>query len=323
MKRRLAILSCAAAILAGCAAAAPKMPARLVFGIQSTKPAQTQFAWAPLAADLGRRLGVPFDAVAASQGDTVRALAERRVDVVWLSSSAAIDAMIDADARTIALYQNVNGTRGYKAVLLARADSGIRTLDEALAPGRWRYAAGARTSTSGYVLPQHFLFTPRATTAEQTFRSVIYGGHPANMEALWTKQVDLAINNTTDSAQFEARTPGAKGAFVTLWESPLVPNDVLMVRADMPVALREQLLREVLAYGRTPQEKALLRDASGIERFVPADDTLLEPVAGFKFSTERAQVEQDAAASPEQKAQRLVALERRQSRFRRILAQPK
>jgi phosphonate transport system substrate-binding protein len=323
MKTRTAFFLSAALValiaLGGCATR-PTPLARLVIGVQSTKPQETHAAWAPLVADLGRKLGVATELVTASQADTVAALAQRRVDMVWLSSSAAIDAVVDADARAFALYQNVNGTRGYKAVLLARADSGIATLDQALERGRWRYAAGAKTSTSGYVLPQHFVFSPRGTTAEQTFRSVIYGGHPANMEALWDRRVDVAVNNSTDSAQFEARVPGARGAFVKLWESPLVPNDVLMVRADMPHAVRDKLAQGILHYGRTPEEKALLARASGIELFVPADNALPEPVAGFKFATERVQIEQDATLAPAVKAQRLAQLQAREQRFRAALA---
>ena len=310
------------ALLAGCAqrpAVAP-MPQRLVLGVQSTQPEQTRAAWQPLADDLGRKLGVPIEVRTASQTDTVQALADKRLDVVWLSSSAAIDAVVDADARTFALYQNVNGTRGYKAVLLTRTDTGIRTLDEALAPGKWRYAAGAKTSTSGYVLPQYFLFAPRGSSPEQTFRGVVYGGHLPNMEALWSRQVDVAINNTTDMEQFQQRVPASRGAFVTLWESPLVPNDVLMARADMPAGVRQRIADAVTRYGQTPQEKELLKRASGIEQFVPASDRLLEPVAAFKFGTERAQVEQDARLSPAQKAQRLADLDRRAQRFKQALS---
>lgn len=320
--RRALCLFFGAAVLAGCAhkpVPAP-MPQRLVLAVQSTQPEATRAAWQPLADDLGRQLGVPIEVRTASQTETVRALADKRADVVWLSSNAAIDAVVDADARTFALYQNVNGTRGYKAVLLTRKDTGIRTLDEALAPGKWRYAAGAKTSTSGYVLPQYFLFAPRGSSPEQNFRGVIYGGHLPNMEALWSRQVDVAINNTTDMEQFQQRVPASRGAFVTLWESPLVPNDVLMARADMPQAVRQRIADVVLHYGRTPQEKELLKRASGIEQFVPADDKLLEPVAAFKFGTERAQVEQDAKLSPAQKAQRLAQLDQRAQRFRQALA---
>lgn len=40
--------------------------------------------------------------------------------------------MVDAGAQAFALYYNVNGTNGYKGLLITRADSGITTLDQAL-----------------------------------------------------------------------------------------------------------------------------------------------------------------------------------------------
>jgi phosphonate transport system substrate-binding protein len=290
MKRICDLLLLLALVTAGCAMSVdrtPPMPAKIVVGVQATKPDETRAAWQPLVSDLGRKLGVPMELAAASQADTVQALASGKVDIVWLSSSAAIDAVIDADARTVALYTNVNGTQGYKAVVVVRADSGIKSLEEALAPGKYRYAAGARTSTSGYVLPQHFLFGPRGTTAEGRFKSVSYGGHFPNLDALWAKQVDVSINNTTDLAVFQSRTPGAREGLVTLWESPLVPNDVLMVRADMPAATRQRLVDLFLGYGKTAEEKELFRKASGISHFAPADNAILVPVSEFKFATEK------------------------------------
>ena len=289
MKRICDLLLLLALVTAGCAMSVDRtpMPTKVVLGVQATKPDEARAAWQPLVADLGRKLGVPMELATASQADTVQALASGKVDIVWLSSSAAIDAVVDANARTVALYTNVNGTQGYKAVIVTRADSGIKTLEEALAPGKYRYAAGAKTSTSGYVLPQHFLFSPRGTTAEERFKSVVYGGHFANLDALWAKQVDVSINNTTDVATFQSRTAGADKGLVTLWESPLVPNDVLMVRADMPAATRQKLVNLFLGYGKTPQERELFRKASGISHFTPAENAILVPVSEFKFATEK------------------------------------
>jgi phosphonate transport system substrate-binding protein len=318
----LLLLLAAAIALAGCAARVDRapLPARLAIGVQSTKPEETRAAWQPLVADLSRKLAIPMELVTADQAETVQALAAGQVDVVWLSSSAAIDAVVDANARTFALYENVNGTQGYKAVVVTRADSGIKTLEEALAPGRYRYAAGVKTSTSGYVLPQHFLFGPRGTTAEERFKSVVYGGHAGNLEALWSGKVDVSINNTTDLAAFKARTPGADEGLVTLWESPMVPNDVLMARADIPAATLAKVAALFLGYGKTEPEQALFRKASGISHFVAADNLLLEPVSAFKFATERTQARLDHALSAEQIAQRLQAVDERERRFMRSLA---
>ena len=302
----------------GCAAPAVN-PTRIVLAVQATKPDDTRAAWQPLVDDLGKQLGVPIELRALGQAETVAALANGQADVVWLSSSMAVDAVVDAKAKAFALYFNVNGTNGYKAVIATRADSGIKTLDEALTTGKYRYAAGAKTSTSGYVLPQHFLFTPRKTTAEALFKSVQVGGHFPNLDALWAKQVDVIINNSTDLAVFQARTPGAAAGIITLWESPLVPNDVLMTRSDMPAATQKMLSDLFLNYGKTPEQKELFRKASGIANFVSADNRLLEPVSGFKFATERSQVQNNAALTEEQKLSALKRIDARADQFKQAV----
>jgi phosphonate transport system substrate-binding protein len=294
---------------------------RLNLGVQAVKPDETRAAWLPLVQDMGRKLGLPTELLTASQGEIVKALQEGRVDVVWLSSNAAIDAVTQADARAFALYFNVNGTQGYKGTLITRSDSGIETLEQALTPGKYRCATGAKTSTSGYVLPQHFLFNPRGSSAEATFKTVTVGSHFDNLAALWAGQVDVAVNNSTDTAVFQAsREPAAAGKLRVLWESPLVPNDVLMYRADMPAASQAALRQLFLqSYGQAATEKALYRQASGIRNFVAADNRLLEPVSQVKFATERAAIEANSTLPPAEKASALRALEQRIERFKASL----
>jgi phosphonate transport system substrate-binding protein len=312
-------------LLSGCAnnpaPANAGKPAKLVMGVQATKPDETRAAWLPLVQDIGKKYGVPTELVTASQTDTVNALRDGKVDVVWLSSSAAIDAVIDANAEAFALYYNVNGTNGYKGLVVTRADSGIASLDQALSPGKYRYASGAKTSTSGYVLPQHFLFNQRNTTPEKLFKNVIYGGHFPNLDALWAKQVDVAVNNSTDLAVFQSRTPGTKDGIRILWESPLVPNDVLMVRKDAPESVKATLKDIFSNYGKTAsEERELLKRASGIERFVPTTNRLLEPVSEFKFATERASVQSNAALSATDKSAQLARMDQRAGVFKAALA---
>jgi phosphonate transport system substrate-binding protein len=295
-------------------------PAKLVVGVQAAKPDETRTAWLPLVQDIGRKFGIATELVTASQADTVHALRDGKVDVVWLSSNVAIDAVIDASAEAFALYYNVNGTNGYKGLVVTRADSGITSLDQALAAGKYRYASGAKASTSGYVLPQHFLFNQRNTTPEKLFKTVIYGGHFPNLDALWAKQVDIAVNNSTDLAVFQSRTPGTKEDIRVLWESPLVPNDVLMVRKDAPESVKAALKDIFFNYGKTASdERELLKRASGIDRFVPTDNRLLQPVSEFKFATERAAVQANPALSASDKSAQLARIDQRAGVFKAAL----
>lgn len=308
------------ALLTACASPSIVKPAKLVIGVQATKPDETRAAWLPLVQDMGKKHGVGTELVTASQGDTVNALRDGKVDVVWLSSNVAIDAVVDAGAEAFALYYNVNGTKGYSAVVLTRTDSGITKLDQALTPGKYSYASGAKTSTSGYVLPQHFLFNKRGTTPEKLFKNVVYGGHFPNLDALWAKKVDVAINNTTDMAVFQARTQGAKEGIRVLWTSPEVPNDVLMVRKNAPDAVKQTVKDIFLNYGKNSEtERELLQRASGISHFVPANNRVLEPVSEFKFATERAVVQSSTSLSAVDRTAQLTDLDRRVASFKTAL----
>ena len=324
MQRRyfqLTLLASITSLLAACSSTPVTPPlTKMVIGVQAAKPDETRAAWLPLVQDLGKKNGIATELVTASQAEIVAALRDGKIDVAWLSSSTAIDAVVDANAQAFALYYNVNGTNGYKGVIITRADSGITTLDQAFTQGKYSYAGGAKTSTSGYVLPQALLFSKRNTTPEQLFKSVTIGGHFPNLDALWGKKVDVAVNNTTDLAVFQERTPDAKAGIRVLWESPLVPNDVLMTRASTPAAHKAKMQSIFLDYAKTDAaEKELFKKASGIRNFIPADNKLLDPVTEFKFGSERAAIEGNAALSVKDKAAQLARVDQRLQAIKKSL----
>jgi phosphonate transport system substrate-binding protein len=323
-KRQFILSSVALAALVGCASTStsPTTPplSKMVIGVQAAKPDETRAAWLPLVQDIGKKNNIATELVTASQAEIVAALRDGKIDVAWLSSSTAIDAVVDANAQAFALYYNVNGTNGYKGVIITRSDSGITTLDQAFAPGKYSYAAGPKTSTSGYVLPQALLFSKRNTTPDQLFKSVTLGGHFPNLDLLWGKKVDIAVNNTTDLAVFQERNPEAKAGIRVLWESPLVPNDVLMTRATTPTAHKAKMQAIFLDYAKTDAaEKELFRKASGIRNFIPADNKLLDPVTEFKFGAERAAIEGNATLSIADKAAQLARIDQRLQVFKKSL----
>jgi phosphonate transport system substrate-binding protein len=328
MKTHLKKLGVAAllwAVVGACAAQSATAIQKLTLAVQAAKPDETRAAWSPLVEDMGKKLGVPATLITASQSEVVAALRTGQADVVWLSSSAAIDAVTQAGGEAFALYYNVNNSgnnaNGYKGILVTRSDSGITTLEQALTPGKYSYASGAKTSTSGYVLPQHFLFNERKTTPEALFKSVVYGSHFDNLAALWAGKVDVVVNNTTDTEVFQnTREPAAKDKLRVLWESPLVPNDVLMFRADASDAVKAALRTFFLkTYGQTDSEKALYRQASGIRNFEATDNRLLQPVSEFKFATERAAIQANAKLSDSEKATALQKLDAQVDAFKRSL----
>jgi phosphonate transport system substrate-binding protein len=318
----LSLVALAASVmLVGCTTTPTTAPlAKMVIGVQAAKPDETRAAWLPLVQDLGKKNNIATELVTASQAEIVAALRDGKIDVAWLSSSTAIDAVVDAQAQAFALYFNVNGTNGYKGVIITRSDSGITSLEQAFTPGRYTYAGGAKTSTSGYVLPQALLFSKRNTTPEQLFKSVTVGGHFPNLDALWGKKVDVAVNNSTDLAVFQERNPEAKAGIRVLWESPLVPNDVLMYRASTPSAHKAAMQAIFLNYAKTDAaEKELFRKASGIRNFVAADNKLLDPVTEFKFGAERAAIEGNAALSAADRASQLARVQQRAEAFKKSL----
>lgn len=125
------------------------------------------------------------------------------------------------------------------------------------------------------------------------------------------------INNSTDLADFKARTPGAEAGVILLWKPPLVSNDALMTHVDMPAATQKMLSYLFLSYDKTHQQKELFRKASGITNIIPADNKLLETVSVFKFATDYSQIESNSNQSTEQKLAVIACANCRDEQFKK------
>lgn len=146
-----------------------------------------------------------------------------------------------------------DGATGYYSVALARKDSGIATLADA-AGKKLGYADP--DSTSGYLVPLVTLpdalggKTPDEFFSETSFN----GGHENNVLALLDGKVDVAVTWASGVGEYsEGYTSGNvrsmvdKGMLdmedvVELWKSPLIPNGPMVMRSDLPQAMKDKII---------------------------------------------------------------------------------
>jgi phosphonate transport system substrate-binding protein len=85
---------------------------------------------------------------------------------------------------------------------------------------------------------------------------------------------------------FQKDHPAEAAQLELIWTTAPLLNNSVMVRDDVPAAVREQLRKVLIALAETPEGKAIL---AGMEtaRFHPADDATYDAVRNYVSRFER------------------------------------
>lgn len=284
-----------AKLLAGCAAAAgmrtvraDEAPAaqecelphrlRLAFIPKNHEDAQAN-GYRLLAQALAGALDMAVDLVpAASYSAVVQGLQGGRIDVAELGPATYVQMQRSgASARPVAAMVKQPGvlTR-YHALLIVRSGSRYR---------RWQDLRGATlslvdpASTSGALLPRQAMRTQTGMRLEDYFSRVSYAGsHTRAIAAVDDGLVDAAFVSSDSLALAQQRKSVAAGALRTLWMSPPLPTDPLVVRRKLCPALQARLRSVFL------EQQPLLMPALrllGKQGLVAVDENDYAQVAGM------------------------------------------
>ncbi|NZA28604.1 phosphate/phosphite/phosphonate ABC transporter substrate-binding protein [Luteimonas sp. SJ-92] len=298
----------------------------LRFGILPTGgPAESRQDWQPLLDDLAKALERPVEGVSVSTYEGMyRAVADRRVDVAFLSGKLALDAVLKNDMQVAVQLERTDGSPGYRAVLVSRRGGPVRTPHDVFAnPGRWTYARGETLSVSGYLVPEAQLFARRGVNSDLHFKAVHIDNHQNNALAVANGEVDVASNNSADLERFAVRFPRQFAELHVLWRSDPIPHATLVVARELPDEVKADIRRFLLDYGRGAQAGSQRRNLLKIHElsgFVAADDRALLPFAEIEYALARQQAESARWVDAAAKRARIERLRARHERTKGQLA---
>ena len=317
LRRMLALLA-----LAASAAAAQPLPAELQFGILSTESSQNlKPHWEPILADMSRTVGMPVKAYfAPDYAGIIEAMRFNKLQVAWLGNKPAIEAVDRANAQVFAQMLYADGAPGYYSLLIVHRDSPVRTIQDLFnEKGKWLFSSGDPNSTSGTIVPGYYLFAQNGVDPRKHFKAYRNASHETNFLAVVHRQVDAATVSSEILQRFEQREPERIKDVRIVWRSPLIANDPLAWRKDLPEPLKVKVREFWLAYGKGPGEKDKLKPilAGG---FRESSDLQLVPYRQLELFRERAKVEADTVLSAQERQERLAAISRKMEALSRQLA---
>lgn len=254
---------------------------QLTFGVGPyfPTPNENRKQFEPLFETLAAKVNLPAKVTVADDWIGIsEALRSRTLDVAWLGPWGYVLAdHNDPSLEAIATVEYKDKPI-YYSVLMARADAPFNTLDQAIAQSqqgsKLKLSLADVGSTSGWLIPQAE-FKRRNLDPTAVFDYSEGASHAAQAIAVLSGQTDIAsdYDRNLDVLTSEGRIDKSK--LKIIWQSEPLPNDPIVVRGNLPAAVKTQLQASLV--NLTPnQAKALLPE--NYTGFVKSDGSNYAPI---------------------------------------------
>ena len=290
----------------------------LTFGIIPTDSVDNlKKYFEPFAADLSKKMGVNIKTKYASDyAGIIEAMRFKKVDFAWFGNKSALEATKHADAEVFAQRTDLDGAPGYWSLIIVHKDSPYNSIDDIIANGKdLVFGNGDPNSTSGNLIPSYYIWAKNGIVPGEYFKEVRNANHETNNLAVATKQVDFATNNTMAQKRFQKNFPDKAKNIKIIWQSPLIPNDPICWRKDLPDEVKAKLKGAFMTYGRmgpdAKHEREILAGvASGWGPFNNSDNRQLIPIRQIQLVKDKLKIQNNKDLSQSERIARITKIEK-------------
>lgn len=283
--RRAAILLLAGSLAGPARAEAAKPP--LVFtGIPDQDESRLVERFGKVATYLEAKLGVPVRYIPVKNYPAaVTAFINGQVQLAWFGGFTGVQARKAVPgARAIA--QGAEDA-AFKTYFIANARAGLApSKDFPTGTAGRTFTFGARASTSGRLMPEHFVRQAfPGKTPEQVFSRVGFSGdHSRTIQLVQSGAFEVgAVDYTVWDLDRKAGKVDT-AAVAVIWESPAYPDYQWTVRGDVETAYGAGFT-ERLRQALTGIDDPAILAPFGRSRFIPVDDAAYAPLVAVGRST--------------------------------------
>ena len=287
MKRLSRILAILATAILTSSAVAAEPPLKLGVGLFQPDREKNDATYRPLAGYLAAKLNRPVELRTVDSWEGLaKSLANGETDLALMGPWGYVLANHQAGAQVIStiLY---DGKPEYFAIMITHPDSGIDK--PADLKGR-SFAFGDKGSTSGYLIPLHYLMT-QGVTPETYFAKVIHTSHQAIETQVTQGVLDAGADyNRNRTAMIEQGLIKPERSKI-IWTSAPLPNDAFAVSKALAgdAALIRQLQGALNEVGETLKTRPNLLPPH-YTGFVSRDNAFYKPIRDAGLATGKLQV---------------------------------
>ena len=191
------LVSCSALALSSMLGLTGGAAAQAVFrvsAIPDEAPTELQRKFKPLGAYLEKTLGMKVEFTPVTDYPAVvEGLATRKIDMAWLGGFTFVQAKIRSNGGVVPLVQRAEDEK-FISRYIVPADSSAKTLADL--KGK-TFAFGSASSTSGHLMPRHFL-TKAGINVEKDFKTVAFSGaHDATVAFVASGKAEAGVLNAS------------------------------------------------------------------------------------------------------------------------------
>jgi phosphonate transport system substrate-binding protein len=220
----------------------------------------------PLASYLEKKLGMKVEFTPVSDYPAaVEALVNKKVDLVWFGGFTHVQAQLRSGGKIVPIAQREEDTK-FQSVFIAKTDSGIKALADL--KGK-QVSFGSQSSTSGHLMPRHFLLQAQINP-EKDFRRIAYSGaHDATIASVVSGKVDAAALDITVWRKFVGENKVDTKAVNVFYTTPTFFNYNWSMHVDTAADLRERVKKALLDLDPATAEGKEILQLNRATRYIP------------------------------------------------------
>lgn len=229
---------------------------------------------APLTHYLEAKLGTKVEFIPVTDyAAAVEALVNRKVDLAWFGGFTFVQASLRSGGKIIPLVQREED-QNFHSVFIT-ADPSIKTLADLKGKD---FSFGSASSTSGHLMPRHFLIESGFDMEHGFHRISFSGAHDATVAAVAAGKVQAGALNGSVWDKFVAEHKVDLDKVHVFYTTPPFHDYNWSVHADLPAATRARLTDAFLSLDRSKPEGREILDLQRASRFVPAHAEDYRPI---------------------------------------------
>jgi phosphonate transport system substrate-binding protein len=189
-----------------------------------------------------------------------------KIDIAWLATMTSVDARKKPDVELLVKPIRF-GTTSYRGLIIARQDSGIRSLRDL--KGK-RFAWVEKESASAYIFPKALLLEANIDP-DKDFSEVAYlGKHDAAVYSVLLNKYDACA--CYDDARNTLKDPSKINELTIIGKTQDICNEPIVVRKTLPPDLIEKIKQALLDLNnKTPEGAKVLEHLTDVQGFAPVD----------------------------------------------------
>ena len=236
-----------------------------VSAIPDEAPTELQRKFKPLGEYLEKKLGMKVEFTPVTDyAAAVEALIHHKIDLVWFGGFTFVQAKVRSNNGVIPLVQREEDEK-FKSVFIT-SDKNIFRLEDLRGK---TFSFGSESSTSGHLMPRHFLLAAKINPDTDLKRFAFSGAHDATVAAVAGGKVDAGALNISVWEKMVKENKVDTNQVHVFFTTPGYYDYNWTVNADMEPALRQKIIDAFLTLDKNDAQGKEILDLQRATKFIP------------------------------------------------------